>query len=354
MLKHSRECRNHREMRSVAFYGGGKKWDQLRLFGSEGAHIVVATPGRLLDFVGDGKISLKRVTYLVLDEADRMLELGFRGDMEQIASAIRPERQTAFFSATWSQEIQGVASTFATEAPVTIRVGQAGGAGDDKLTARKGIKQEVVVVDFPQERKPWIKQAEKKNELLEVHIKQAMANDKNKMILFVNSKMIADELADKLYKEGIYCDTLHGGRPQEKRLSVLDEFRKGKTQLLIATDVMGRGLDVEGVTHVVVYEMGGVEDYIHRIGRTGRGKDGKGHALVFFEFSDKYPDWAKGLIEVLEKSEQPVPDDLRKIAADVAAGKRGWTNGGGGWGGGGSWGGNGWKRGGSWEDKKKN
>lgn len=359
MLRNSQDCPGHsRGLRSMAFYGGGKKWDQLRNFTHEGTHIVVATPGRLLDFVGDDKVSLKRVTALVLDEADRMLELGFRGDMEQIASAIRPERQTAFFSATWSKEIQGVASTFATEMPVTIRVGQAAGAGQEGLTARKGITQQVVVVDFPEEKKPWEKQEQKKREILEEHIKKALADEEAKMILFVNSKVFADELCEKLYEGGIFCDTLHGGRPQEKRLWVLDQFRKGRTQLLIATDVMGRGLDVEGVTHVVVFEMGGVEDYIHRIGRTGRGKDGKGHALVFFEFSDKHPDWAKELIEVLEKSEQPVPPELRKIAADVAAGKRGWSNG---WSSGGSWGGRGgWKRdgwadrgsgGGRWEDR---
>lgn len=328
-------------MRSVCFYGGGKKADQMKSFTFDGSHIVVATPGRLLDFCGEKRVSLTRVTYLVLDEADRMLEMGFQGDMEQISSAIRPERQTAFFSATWSKEVQALAVAFCTETPVTIRVGGNQSSGnEDALIARKGITQQVVVLDFPEEEKPWVKQEEEKNKILDAHIKKVFEDRYAKMILFVNQKNFADELSEKLYNEGIYVDTLHGGRRQEDRLAVLDKFRQGQVSLLIATDVMGRGLDVQGVTHVVVYSMGGVDDYIHRIGRTGRGKDAKGHALVFFEYSPKYPDWAKDLIAVLEQSEQPVPPELRQIAEDVASGKRASND---------SWSQSSWGRGGSWK-----
>lgn len=331
-------------IRSVCFYGGGRKADQMRSFTADGSHIVVATPGRLLDFCGEKRVVLSRVTFLVLDEADRMLEMGFQGDMEQISSAIRPERQMAFFSATWSKEVQSLAVAFCSETPVTIRVGGAQGSGEaEALTARKGITQEVVVVDFPGESKPWIKQEEEKNKLLHVHIKAVFQDQQAKMILFVNQKNFAEELSSKLWDEGIYVDTLHGGRQQDDRLAVLDKFRQGNVRLLIATDVMGRGLDVQGVTHVVVYSMGGVEDYIHRIGRTGRGKDAKGHALVFFEYSPKYPDWAKDLIAVLVQSEQTVPPALVQIAADVASGKRpshdSWSQSSGN---GGGWKGNSW------------
>merc|ERR1712217_132453 len=162
----------------------------------------------------------------------------------------------------------------------------------------------------------------------------------SKMIIFVNQKSFADDLVNKLYEQGVHdVDALHGGRPQEKRLYILDQFRKGYVRLLIATDVMGRGLDVPGVTHVVVYSMGGCEDYIHRIGRTGRGKDGKGHALVFFEFSPRNPQYAADLIDVLEKSEQHVPPELRQIADDVASGRRRSDDG---WNRGNSWGSSGW------------
>merc|ERR1711920_1222653 len=193
--------------------------------------------------------------------------------------------------------------------------------------------------------KPWEKQEEEKLRLLEAHIKHSLKDGFSKMIVFVNQKTFADELSQKMYNEGIWdCDTLHGGRPQEKRLWILDKFRSGEVRLLIATDVMGRGLDVPGVTHVVVFSMGGIEDYVHRIGRTGRGKDGKGHALVFFEFSPNAPGAAKELISLLEKSEQRVPPELRQIADDVASGRRrsddGW-NSRGSWGSS-SWGGNDW------------
>jgi len=196
-----------------------------------------------------------------------MLELGFRGDMDQIGAAIRPERQTAFFSATWAKEVQSLACTLCTDTPVAIRVGGSGkanGENGDALMAREGITQEVIVVDFPAETKPWVKQEEEKNRLLEEHIRKTMQEENTKMIVFVNQKNFADELSEKLWKEGISCDALHGGRPQETRLWVLDKFRKGETRLLIATDVMGRGLDVPAVTHVVVYSMGGIEDYITR------------------------------------------------------------------------------------------
>jgi len=345
----------HGAMRSVCFYGGGRKADQMKSFTFDGSHVVVATPGRLMDFCGEKRVQLTRVTFLVLDEADRMLEMGFRGDMEQISSAIRSERQTAFFSATWSKEVQSLAVAFCTEPPVTIRVGGNGSSEDvEALTARKGITQEVVVLDFPGEQKPWIRQEQEKNNILHSHIKMVFKDPNAKMLLFVNQKNFADELSNKLWSEGIYADTLHGGRKQEDRLAVLDKFRQGQVSLLIATDVMGRGLDVQGVTHVVIYSMGGIDDYIHRIGRTGRGREAKGHALVFFEYSSKYSDWAKELIAVLEQSEQPVPPQLKQIAADVAAGKRdswsqsswngsGHQGGSGGWDSNGSWGKNDWK-----------
>lgn len=336
LLKYSNQSRQHPGgLRSVCFYGGGKKFEQLRKFTYDGSHIAVATPGRLLDFCREGKVSLHRVTYLCLDEADRMLDMGFHGDMTEIGSAIRPERQTVFFSATWPQEVQSLACNLCSNEPVTLRVmrapngssaGSPGEAGDEDsqvLLAREGIVQQVVVVDFPEEGKPWEKQDEEKRRLLDAHIKQVFAEDvESKMLIFVNQKNFATELSDKLWGDGIMVDAIHGGRPQETRLRILDQFRKGETRLLIATDVIGRGLDIPKVSHVVIYSMNGVEDYIHRIGRTGRGKDGKGHALVFFEFAHNQPDTAQELITVLHKSKQPVPDALTNIANDVASGKR--------------------------------
>merc|ERR1712232_1239393 len=328
LLRHSHHSKEHQGgLRSQCFYGGGKKRDQLMGFTAEGSHIVVATPGRLLDFLREGKVGLHRVTYLCLDEADRMLDMGFRGDMEEIGSAIRPERQTAFFSATWPREVQSLAFHPFADAPVTIRVRKAGqtsnGADDGELLAREGIVQEVVVIDeFEGQKDQWEKQEEYKRSLLEAHITKTLENGDQKIIIFVNQKTFADELSEKLWNKSIYCDALHGGKRQDDRLYILEKFRKGQINCLIATDVLGRGLDIPKVTHVVVYNLGSLEDYIHRIGRTGRGKDGRGHSLTFFEYNPNRPDAAKELISVLERSNQEVPPKLVDIAKDVAAGKR--------------------------------
>merc|ERR1711870_68246 len=118
----------------------------------------------------------------------------------------------------------------------------------------------------------------------------------------------------KLWKDGFQADSMHGGRPQETRLNVLRRFREGDLRLLVVTDVFARGLDIPQVSHVVIYEMGETEDYIHRIGRTGRGVDGTGHALVFFEYTPKNTPCAGELIGVLERSGQAVPPELRVIA----------------------------------------
>merc|ERR1712139_285796 len=169
----------------------------------------------------------------------------------------------------------------------------------------------------------WGKQDEIKKQLLDAHIKQAMASTWNsKILIFVNDKEFANELTGKLYNEGVQADCIHGGRPQDKRLSILEDFRQAKLRILVATDVIGRGLDIPNVTHVVVFDMNGVADYVHRIGRTGRGVDGKGHALVFFEYSDKAPEIAGDLVDVLKRSGQLVPPELQKIADEVASGIR--------------------------------
>merc|ERR1712176_1622224 len=138
----------------------------------------------------------------------------------------------------------------------------------------------------------------------------------------MGTKVLADSLSTKLWKDGFQADSMHGGRPQETRLSVLKRFREGELRLLVVTDVFSRGLDVPEVSHVVIYEMGATEDYIHRIGRTGRGVGGTGHALVFFEYWPGYPKGAEELVGVLERSKQTVPEGLRRIAAEVKAGKR--------------------------------
>jgi len=191
-----------------------------------------------------------------------------------------------------------------------------------KYTAREGITQEVIVIDCkgPDH---WEQQEKQKNELLDKHLRSVLeASPEHKVLVFVSQKNLADKVSSRLQAEGFKADAMHGGRSQDCRLWVLDQFRKGEIRMLVCTDVLGRGIDIPSVSHVVIHEMGETEDYIHRIGRTARGQYGKGHALVFFEYWEGYPHIASDLITILEASKQAVPDGLRRIAAEVAAGKR--------------------------------
>ncbi|CAE7332910.1 DED1 [Symbiodinium natans] len=131
-----------------------------------------------------------------------------------------------------------------------------------------------------------------------------VASDEHKILVFVSRKNLADTLAKRLQSEGFKANVMHGGKSQESRLNTLEDFRNGKVKLLVTTDVMGRGLDIPGISHVVIFDMGDIEDYVHRIGRTARGPYGKGHALTFFEYDKKWPNLPRQLLEVLETSGQ--------------------------------------------------
>merc|ERR1711924_218729 len=144
----------------------------------------------------------------------------------------------------------------------------------------------------------------------------------HKVLVFVSQKQLADELAQQLQRDGFEADVMHGGKTQVYRLWSLEQFRQGNIRLLVCTDVLGRGIDIPSVSHVVIHEMGTIEDYVHRIGRTARGEHGTGHALVFFEYWERYPEIASQLIEVLRRSKQRVPAELVNIAEEVESGKR--------------------------------
>jgi len=308
-------------------YGGGDKWKQEKSL-RWGAHIVAATPGRLSDFVNSGVLSLARVTYFVLDEADRMLDMGFHDDVAGIAGHMKGDRQMLFFSATWGVHVQKLAQGLcrAGSKPVRISCGQSGTRGDEegsaKPMAREGISQQVIVVDHKGE-KHWEQQETEKNHILDKHLQDVLnASEEHKVLVFVSQKVLADKVSKRFQSLGYKADAMHGGRAQEYRLWVLDQFRKGELRVLVCTDVLGRGIDIPSVSHVVIHEMGEIEDYVHRIGRTARGKYGKGHALIFFEYWEGYPHLASDLIGVLEASKQNVPQELRKIADEVTQGKR--------------------------------
>lgn len=300
---------------AACIYGGMNRHQQMKL--TAGAHIIAATPGRFIDHLNKGELLMDRVTYFVLDEGDRMLDDGFGPDVESIGAAIRPDRQMLFFSATWPKKVQDLAASLChgKKRPIRMRIGQ---NMDDHAATRNDIEQQVVVFDDGE----WDDLDRKKQMVLIAHVKQALRLEGTQVLVFVSRKDLATKMAAHFNNQGFTADTLHGGRGQEVRLQVLDRFKKFELRLLVTTDVMGRGLDIPTISHVVVYDMGDIEDYVHRVGRCCRGPYGVGHALTLFEYNSKWPHLAEGLIKVLEKSGQDVPEELQKIAWEVHMGHR--------------------------------
>jgi len=304
-------------------YGGVSKGVQARGLRA-GCEILIATPGRLIDFLEAGVTNLRRVTYLVLDEADRMLDMGFEPQIRKIVSQIRPDRQTLLWSATWPKEIQALARDFLKD-PIQVTVGSL------DVAANKNILQKVIVCE----------EAEKNRHLYQILEKVC---DGSKVLIFSSTKRTADSLTYTLRKDGWPARAIHGDKGQDERDWVLSEFRSGKAPLMIATDVASRGLDVKDISTVINYDMSGsIEDYVHRIGRTGRAGH-QGTAYTLFTPNDAKK--ARDLIKILREAEQPIPDDLLNFANHMGGGGfRGGRGsgyrggGGGGYGGGGSRGG---------------
>merc|ERR1719412_2775595 len=282
MEKAGKEC----EIRSVCCYGGVPKWQQRQAL-RWGAEVVVATPGRLKDLVNMGCLNLKGVSYLVLDEADRMLDQGFEEDIRAIIKMTHPERQTCLFSATWPEAIRQLAREFLTD-PVKVTV------GSDALSANKKIKQVIEVID----------ENDKDEKLVKVIQNYTNTETKNRMIIFVLKKAEAYDVEDQLWHKGYKVGSIHGDKSQWEREQALKQFKNGSINLLVATDVAARGLDIPDVEYVINYSFPQtIEDYVHRIGRTGRaGKDGLAHS--FFTRRDRMQ--AGSLVHVLKEAEQEV------------------------------------------------
>merc|ERR1712118_128915 len=259
----------------------------------DGVEIVIATPGRLIDFLEGGVTNLKRVTYLCLDEADRMLDMGFEPQVRKIVSQIRPDRQTLMWSATWPREVQRLARDLCKENPVHINVGSL-----DLRTAHT-IRQYVEVV----------KEQDKRGRLKRL-LEKVM--DGSRILIFADTKRGGDQLTREMRLDGWPALCMHGDKKQEEREWVLSEFKNGKSPILVATDVASRGLDVKDIKYVINYDFPNqIEDYIHRIGRTGRA-GATGSSYTFFT-QDKFK-LAKDLIAVLKEAQQPVPEELQKLA----------------------------------------
>merc|ERR1711972_951249 len=307
----------------VGLYGGGMtiRFRQIEELKQGYCQIVAGTPGRVVDLAISGDLKLERVVYFVLDEADRMLDGGFEEQMDAIAACVTPGRQTAFFSATWPVPVRKLAKRMCKAPPIRVNVGQSEEqeSGDAGPAARNDIEQEIVVFDSDD----WNEVARQKRETLYAHVRELLKNPAYKILVFVSMKQMTWELAEKLNEEGFECDFMYGGRSQDARHEVVRKFKEAEIKLLVTTDVMARGLDIPNISHVVVHDSyGGIDEYVHRIGRTARGPYGKGHALVFFEYDPKYSEMAGELIKVLEESNQVVPPELQRIAEEVKSGVR--------------------------------
>jgi len=299
-------------VKNTCVYGGAPKRDQARDL-RDGVEIVIATPGRLLDFLGSQTTNLRRVTYLVFDEADRMLDMGFEPQIRKIVDQVRPDRQTLLWSATWPREVQALANDFL-RSPIQITI------GDGELTANKDVTQIVKVV-----------QRYDKERLLEDTLRRL--NEDAKCLIFTGTKRMADQLEAKLNRRGYYAAAIHGDKRQQERDYVLRKFKEGQTQIMVATDVASRGIHVDDIQLVVNYDFPQqVEDYIHRIGRTGRAGR-KGSAITFFTREDGKK--AKALVKILQRAEQHVPPELVQMSQQSwgGGGGRRWRSGGGGGGG---------------------
>jgi len=281
-------------IRSVCIYGGADKYAQKQeLRHKGGVHIVAATPGRLLGLIEERALSLKRVTYLVLDEADRMLDLGFEPDIRRIVGEVGAERQTLLFSATWPTSIQALGREFVVN-PFHITIGNAGG---EQLAANHRVKQEIEVID------EWKREAR----LLEL-LKKYHSSRENRVLIFVLYKKEVDRIERHLAKNGWKASGISGDKNQFDRTAALAAFKDGSKPLLIATDVAARGLDIPQVEVVINYSFPlTIEDYVHRIGRTGRG-GANGHSHTFFTANEK--GLAGELAGVLKEAGEEVPSAL--------------------------------------------
>lgn len=267
---------------------------------ARGVDFLVATPGRLLDHLGQKNVTLEGVEFLVLDEADRMLDMGFIHDIRKILKFLPEKRQTLLFSATFSDEIRDLADSFLKD-PVNIEIAR------NKEAAI--IEQEAFTIA-----------KKRKRELLRDLI---VDNNWEQVLVFTRMKHTANRLAQQLEKDGIQAAAIHGNKSQSARTKALSGFKDHSVRVLVATDIAARGLDIEGLPHVVNYELPNVaEDYVHRIGRTGRAGH-PGHAVSLVSPDEK--DYLRAVEKLLKKKiatqeavgyEGAVPEDIARDDAE--------------------------------------
>ena len=260
----ARRYGKHLSLRVGCVYGGVPMNPQVAMLRS-GVEILVATPGRLLDHVGTNNVRFSSVEFLVLDEADRMLDMGFLPDIKRIVELIPATRQTLLFSATYSEDMRRLAGDWLRN-PVKVEVAP-------RNTVTETIKHTVL----------HVAERDKSTQL----VKLLQEGKVSQALVFCNTKMGANRLTRQLQNKDIHSEAIHSDRSQIERTAALDNFKAGKTKVLVATDIAARGLDIEQLPHVVNYDLPhNSEDYVHRIGRTGRAGQ-KGEAISFCTPEDK-------------------------------------------------------------------
>ncbi|RWW25346.1 hypothetical protein BHE74_00005042 [Ensete ventricosum] len=279
-------------IRVGAVYGGVSKLDQFKEL-KAGCEVVVATPGRLIDLLKMKALTMLRATYLVLDEADRMFDLGFEPQIRSIVGQIRPDRQTLLFSATMPYKVERLAREILSD-PVRVTVGEVGMANED-------ITQVVNVISSDAEKMPWL--LEKLPGLI----------DDGDVLVFASKKATVDEIESQLIQNGFKIAALHGDKDQASRMDILQKFKSGIYHVLVATDVAARGLDIKSIKSVVNFDIARDMDmHVHRIGRTGRAgdKDGTAYTLI----TQKEARFAGELVNSLVAAGQDVPAELMDLA----------------------------------------
>jgi len=298
-------AKNMRWFRTVSIVGGASFGYQTRAL-SKPVDLIVATPGRLMDLMQSGKVDFARLEVLILDEADRMLDMGFIDDIETIVEATPTDRQTLLFSATWDGAVGKLARKL-TKNPEIIEV--------ERVDDQGKIEEQLLYCDDMRH----------KNRLLDHILRDANIDQ---CVIFTSTKAMTEVIADDLYEKGFAANCLHGDMPQGWRNRTLMDLRKGRCKILVATDVAARGIDVPTITHVINYDLPKqAEDYVHRIGRTGRAGR-TGIAITFAEVNEyvkvhkieKYID--RKLNEVTVEGMEPTRK--RKSAGGKPKGKGGW------------------------------
>ncbi|KAI8143938.1 P-loop containing nucleoside triphosphate hydrolase protein [Fennellomyces sp. T-0311] len=302
-------------VRPCVVYGGADIGRQLREI-DRGCNVLVATPGRLVDLMERGRISLSNIRYLVLDEADRMLDMGFEPQIRRIVQGEdmpdAQNRQTLMFSATFPRDIQMLARDFLNDY-IFLSVGRVGATSENITQRIEQVNIYLWFVNIWQNKNRYVEEEEKRSVLLDIITADTTGG---LTLIFVETKRMADTLSDYLLRHNFPATSIHGDRTQREREMALDAFRTGRAPIMVATAVAARGLDIPNVTHVISFDLPtDIDDYVHRIGRTGR-VGNVGLATAFFNRGNK--NIARELVELLKEAKQEVPYWLESLLRETS------------------------------------